>query len=72
MIDPVTALAVSLGYGVYRLINARAEAEVLRARAELIQASAQLPAGAEVTGIAAGGVVWQVRMPTRGELLDEH
>jgi hypothetical protein len=65
MIDPVAASAVAAAFLLsgLRLAGAQAESAVLRARAELVRAVAQLPAGTQINGPAGDGGSWEIRIP---------
>lgn len=63
MIDPVTALLAPLAYGVWRLINAYAEAATLRARADMVRAGAALRPGTEISGQGRDGSQWTISVP---------
>jgi len=62
MIDPLSVVIAAVVGNVLRLVQARAEADMLRARAELAQAASQLLPGTEISGTGWGGQ-WLLRVP---------
>jgi hypothetical protein len=76
MVDPMTLAAVGAALrSVPQLVSAHADTRVLRARADLARAAAQLPAGTEISSSDRNGNTWIVRVGSTPMVpggVDEH